>query len=144
MDTKDKTRILERQKLAYQGRQYSIQRIDLLVIALCGGGIYVCLETIKFLNGSAVDYIDAVKVAGGLFLLGIITNMIGQWCGKKANHHDYCWCETRLDDDPEEDQLRHDQASDRYSRLCQRWDTASLLITGLGLATIVGFFWLTF
>lgn len=143
MDTKDKTRILERQKLAYQGMQYSIQRIDLLVIALCGGGVYLCLETIKFLNQTSVPLLP-VKLAGALFLFGIVTNMIGQWCGKKANEHDFCWCETRLDGDPLKKQRYHDRKADHFSKLARRWDTTSMIITGGGLITIVVFFCFTF
>lgn len=42
--------IKDRQKLSSQGLQYSIQRMDVLIVSISGGGIYVCLETLKFIQ----------------------------------------------------------------------------------------------
>lgn len=144
METKDKIRIIERQRVAWQGMYYSIQRIDLLLVALCGGGIYVCLETIKYLAdiGHPVDLL--VKLAGGMFLFGIITNLIGQMYGQKANCQDYLWCESRLDDDPQEDQDKFDQKSDLYSNLAKWLDYASMAFTGIGLLSVMYYFIFTF
>lgn len=144
MDTKDKNRIIERQKHAFQGIQYSIQRIDLLIIALCGGGIYVCMETLKYLKQSELPIHCTIHIAGLAFLLGIITNMVGQWYGKRANQHDYCWCESRLDNDPEDIINKYDIQADQASNLSSKWDLVSMVITAIGLISIVSFFWFIF
>lgn len=66
--------IKERKKLSWDSMFYSIQRIDLLIVAFCGGGIYICLETIKYFVEKQLVVDPLIKVTGGIFLLGIILN----------------------------------------------------------------------
>lgn len=68
---------------------YSIQRIDLLIISVSGAGIYACWEIIKLLNQkyTSIDY-TALKITAALFITAIVTNFISQWFGYYANGYE--------------------------------------------------------
>lgn len=93
---------IEGRKQSWDGMFYSIQRIDLLVISICGAGIYVCLETVKYLASNSVLLLptNLIKVSAGCFLLGIISNFVSQHYGYRANFESYLMydCEVETDD----------------------------------------------
>jgi len=62
----------ERQKLSWDGLIYSIRRIDLLVNSISGAGIYICLETLKYLKENQIDLNLLIKVSGGMFLFILV------------------------------------------------------------------------
>lgn len=90
-------RIKERKEKAWNSLFYSIQRIDLLIVSFCGGGIYICLETMKFYNENDIPQEYIIKFAGIFFLIGMILNFLSQYFGYKSNEYDYLMCETDLD-----------------------------------------------
>jgi hypothetical protein len=94
---KNMEKIIERKKQSWDGMFYSIQRIDLLIVSICSAGIYVCLETIKFLTEKKIQCDILIKISGGIFLLGIILNFLSQHYGYRANEQDYLMCDTLID-----------------------------------------------
>ena len=106
METKDDIR--ERKKMAWQGWTYSAQRIDFLIITICGAGIYTVLETIKFAIEKEIADVNLLKVSGGIFALSIVINFLSQLTGKWSNHHDMRWCHEKLcaDDPPTKKQIK--------------------------------------
>jgi hypothetical protein len=138
--------LLERQKLAYQNMFYSIQRIDLLIISISGAGIYVCFETIKYLSSKELPTTVLVKVAGGLFLFGIIVNFISQLTSYKTNREDYLKLDVELQNEEEitdEVQLEidnHDQSSDKFDRWTQRLNLLSMFLMFGGLIILATYF----
>lgn len=81
----------ERQKMTMAHMDYSLKRIDLLVISISGASIYVCLEALKFLREQDIPITSHIHISGGLFLLAILINFISQFLGFKANKLDYEW-----------------------------------------------------
>ena len=90
-------RLRDRQNRSWDGMFYSSQRLDLLIVSISGAGIYVCLETIKYLRDGElpIDYI--IKISGIVFLLSIIINFISQIYNHSANSYDYLLSECKLD-----------------------------------------------
>lgn len=136
----------ERKKLSYQNMFYSAQRMDLLIISICGAGIYVCLETIKHLSNQN-ELIDIlIKISGGLFVTGIITNFISQWSGYKSNEQDYLMCEAKLNagkkpNKCEETQIHeYDSISAIYSKWTNRLNILSMGIMFLALILMMVYF----
>lgn len=137
-------RIKDRQKLSWQGLFYSIQRIDLLIISISGAGIYVCLETLKYLKESSCHSSNLIKVSGFVLLLAIITNFISQFLGRSSNLKDYLMCEYQLDagkkptkkEKEKIDEL--DSQSERYNNWTGYFNyiSASLMFSGLILLLI--------
>lgn len=142
--------IKERQKLSWQGMFYSIQRIDLLIISICGAGIYVCLETIKYLTDKSQDISVLIKITGGFFLFGIIINFLSQLFGHEANKQDYLMCQAEIDAGEKiskEEQLeidKYDKASEKYSKLTSCFNYISIGFMFAGLFTTMYYFFFIF
>ncbi|MDW3192964.1 MAG: hypothetical protein R8G66_11390 [Cytophagales bacterium] len=137
---------LEREKLAHQNMIYSIQRIDLLIISISGAGIYVCFETIKFLISKNLPPEISVKVAGGLFLIGIIINFISQLTGYETNKFDYLMylveseSEEELSNDQKVERDRCDKKSEKFSKATYILNYASMGFMFAGLITLMIYF----
>src|SRR5690606_6868951 len=140
----------DRQKLSWEGMFYSIQRIDLLIVSICGAGIYVCLETIKYLSDKSQDISLLVRISGGLFLFGIIVNFLSQIFGYKANQQDFLMCQTEIDagnkiSKSEKEEIdEYDKKSEMFSKLTDRFNYLSMGFMFVGLILIMWFFLFTF
>ncbi|KVV16364.1 hypothetical protein [Flavobacterium sp. TAB 87] len=155
---------LEGKKQSWDGMFYSIQRIDLLIISICGAGIYVCLETIKHLSANK-DFCTCtcfIKISAGMFLVGIILNFLSQQYGYKANYESYLMydCEVEVDEiksletitkEKKElllkldcDSKDYDKRSDRFSNLTTNLNYFSMGFMFLGLIFTFIFFVITF
>jgi hypothetical protein len=136
----------DRQKLSWEGMFYSIQRIDLLIVSICGAGIYVCLETIKYLSDKCQDVSLLVRIAGGLFLFGIIANFLSQKFGYKANEQDFLMCETEIEagekiNKSEQEEIdKYDRKSQMFSNLTNKFNYASMGLMFMGLILIMTYF----
>lgn len=137
---------LDRQKQSWEGMFYSIQRIDLLIISISGAGIYVCLETLKFLTDSKIEVNVIVKISSVFFLLAIIVNFLSQIFGYKANENDYLMCQTEIESDfnPNDTQKteieKFDKNSDCYSILTNWFNYVSMLLMFIGLIMLMTYF----
>lgn len=140
MDLKQQNKLIERKNLSYQAMFYSIQRIDLLIIAISGGGIYVCLETIKFLSEKDLELNCLIKISGFFFLASIITNILAQVFGQLSNEQDYLMCESKLDEDPPELINKYDSMSELYSKITKTLNHISIFILFTGLVLIMTYF----
>lgn len=143
-------RIKERQKLSWQGVFYSIQRIDLLIVSISGAGIYVCLETLKYMHENSIYNNALIKISGFFFLVGIAFNFISQVYGRKSNYYDFLWCEEKLDcnNTPDEDQKikikELDYKSDFYSKKTDSLTNISIGLMFLGLIFLMVYFFFIF
>ncbi|MBN2867817.1 MAG: hypothetical protein JXK08_04025 [Flavobacteriaceae bacterium] len=139
-------KIKERQKLSWEGMFYSIQRIDLLIITICGGGVYVCLETIKYLSDKQMEINILIKISGSLFILGIIINFLSQIFGYKANKQDYLMCQTQIDAGDKINKKEkslidyYDRSSESFSKLTDRFNYISMGLMFLALIITMLYF----
>lgn len=139
-------KIRERQKLSWEGMFYSMQRIDLLIISICGAGIYICLETIKYFSEKGEDISIFIRISGGLFLLGIIINFLSQIFGYKANEQDYLMCDAEIEAgkniNKKEQQIidQYDAKSEKFSKRTVRLNYISIGLMFMGLISIMWFF----
>jgi hypothetical protein len=71
---------------------YAIGRMDLLVISISAGGIYVVLKLIEYAidpNKTGLDVsLKGLKIVGAVFLVSIVSNFISQIFGYNANRQD--------------------------------------------------------
>jgi hypothetical protein len=155
---------LEGRKQSWDGMFYSIQRIDLLIISICGAGIYVCLETIKYLitNKDLCTNTCFIKISAGLFLIGIMVNFASQHFGYKANYQSYLMydCEVEKNDitsletidKKQKDKLEKldcdredfDKKSDFFSKITIILNDVSMIFMFLGLIFTFLFFVIIF
>lgn len=124
----------KRMPMAYQGWLYAKQRIDLLLISVCGAGVYVILELFKVSLHQPIQNLDMLKLDGLLFISAVILNFVAQFCSYKANAHDMIMSQCAIEDD-ESDSKKHDKLSERWTRI---YNVAILLsigamLTGLGM-----------
>src|SRR5690606_35288471 len=80
---------------------YGHQRIDILIITISGAGVYVCLETVKYLKDNSEKVHWLVMASGILFLLAIILNLVSQWYSTRIQFHDFEICEYCIQSDDE-------------------------------------------
>lgn len=148
-------KIKERKKQSWDGMFYSIQRIDLLIVSFCGGGIYVCLETIKYLTEEKLACGILIKICGGVFLLGIILNFLSQHYGFRANEQDYLMCDAMIDacdkklkkckrKDIKNEIKKYDIQSEIYSNRTKWLNYCSMGAMFTGLVLILIYFSITF
>ncbi len=136
----------ERQKLAWEGLFYSNRRIDLLLVSISGGGIYACLETVKFLSEKDASVHWLIWISASSFLFTIIVNFIGQFVGKKANHYDYLYCDAKIEggEDPnceaEMEIKKYDELSDKFSNAVGPINIACTVLMIAGLTSILLYF----
>jgi len=69
---------------------YSIRRMDLLIISICGAGIYIIFETLReFKTGKVnIDNSTLLLICGLCFLIAIISNFISQKTGFYSNNNE--------------------------------------------------------
>ncbi len=136
----DKDQIEKEKNIAHQNMFYSVQRIDLLIIAVSGAGVYVCLETLKFIVEEKLNQSPIlIKIAGLMFVLAVVVNFISQITGKKTNYYDYLMSCAILEKD--------EKKAERYDCISGNWDVAttwfnssSIVIMFIGLILILIFF----
>lgn len=138
--TKDEIKAYsERKNLSYSNMFYSVQRIDLLVIAISGGGIYVCFETLKYLSENHRCVSLWLKWSLFILLFSIILNFLSQMFGKKSNEHDYLMClEAENQNRAEHD--THDRKSESYSKAVDFSNIASVITMFVGLSLLAIYF----
>jgi len=138
--------IKERRKLSYDGLIYSIRRIDLQVVSISGAGIYICLETIKYLKENNLESNLAIKASGLLLLLAIIANLVSQIAGRLSNKYDYLMCLTKIEvnNKPNKEEKKeikkYDDLSEKYESGTNILTNASVLLMLFGVVLIVIFF----
>ena len=78
-------------KVLRSNKDYSVQRLDILTITICGAGIYTSFELMKYINDSKLLTLEQTKhlnihfkITGLLFTLAIIVNLISQWTAYKS------------------------------------------------------------
>lgn len=148
METVDN--IEKRKQMSFTNWCYSIQRIDLLIITVSGGGEYVILEALKFSLNSVkpMSNLSLLKVSGILFIITILLNIYSQVSGKWANHHDIKMCSEKLLPQPrtreQQDKIKnHDQRAEDLSKYTDWMNTASLVTMSMGLITLITYFLIT-
>lgn len=145
-------KIKNRQRLSWEGMFYSIQRIDLLIVSFSAGGIYLCLELLKFINEEKLNQdLLLVKISGCLFLLSIIVNFISQKFGYLSNRMDYLMCEVEIDCEgkklskKEKKELQdYDVKSEKYSTWTNVLNYVSIGLMFSGLILVAIFICLTY
>jgi len=72
---------------ALTNKWYAIARIDLLIVSISGGGIYIIFELIKyFYQAHLTMSTTPIKYAALFFTFAIITNFVSQFFGSSANN----------------------------------------------------------
>ena len=78
---------------------YSIRRMDLLIISICGAGIYIIFETLReFKTGKIpLENSNLLLICGLCFLVAIILNFISQKTGYYSNNNEERYIYLELD-----------------------------------------------
>ena len=143
-------KITTRQKMAWEGWFYAIQRIDLLIISISSGGVYVILEALKFCYEKQFTNISYLKISGCLLILAIIINFLSQITGKKANEYDLKMSNLKLikksktTSQIKSDIRAFDCKSEQFTTYTNYLNTLSFLLMVFGLIILLLFFVVTF
>lgn len=146
LEDQNKKDLRERKKLSTELWFYSIQRIDLLIISISGAGIYITLETLKYLvEKNLIDSLQ-IKLAGGFFVVAIIVNFISQFTGQKANEKDVYWCNSKIKygENPTPEQAeeidKYDNSANKFTKWTNNSNLTSLVLMGAGLILLMHYF----
>ena len=138
----------ERQKTVWQNMFYSIQRIDLLVISVSGAGIYLCLESLKFMYTNKLPINSSLKVSAGFFVFAIVTNFISQFLSYHSNMNDYLYCSENQkevqDEDSKQKAILYDNKSETFNKWNNYFNYASAILMFVGLFICFLYFIMTF
>lgn len=144
--TKTMEEVRERRKFVYQGMMYSAQRLDLLVVSICGAGIYIYFELLKYLTKEEMCVHWSIKLFAVLFLFGLLTNFISQHFAMRSHYYDFLNCQEQIDfgDTPNEEQQESIDASDSKSEYYDKYrkytDMSSIGFMFLGLIILMSYF----
>lgn len=138
----------ERKKIVWQNMFYSIQRIDLLIISVSGAGIYLCLESLKFMYSNKLPINCSLKVSAGFFVFSIATNFISQFISYQSNRYDYLNCSENekdvQDDDSKRKAILYDDKSETYNKWNNYFNYTSAALMFVGLFICFIYFIMTF
>lgn len=137
------TRLQDRKMVMEKIREYSIKRIDILIISISGAGILLCLETLKFLIEEKKDNSLTLKISGVCFLLAIIVNFWSQFLAHESSENEIEGIKAELKDD-EVEYRKYYNASDRYGRYVGWMNNTSSILMTLGLLFLLVYFCFTF
>lgn len=122
MDEPDKSyldKLKTHKENAFKIVNYSMQRIDLLLISISGAGIYVCGEIFKFMVSDKVCichiYTFPIKISGLLFVIAIVINFLGQWASYKANMYDIFLTDTKIYEKENEEKLNDVEKTENFN-----------------------------
>lgn len=125
---------------------YSIRRIDLLIISISGGGIYVIFETLReFKTGNVqIENPNILLVSGLALLFAIILNLFSQYTGYYSNNYEERYINLELSkiegnkiDECEQENI--DKKVNFYNKLTDFFNTSSLLLMILGIILLAWF-----
>lgn len=82
-------RWIKHEERSLSNKWYATSRIDLLIISISGGGLYIAFETLKFIKEQKfqIDY-NFLQWAGGFFAFAIAINFVSQIFGFYANKNE--------------------------------------------------------
>jgi len=136
-----------RRQLTLDNMDYSLKRLDLLIISVSGAGIYACLETSKFLIEQKKDFLVAIAFPAILFLIAIIANLISQFTGYLSNKFDYYMCDKQIDcngkkiDETSQEEINNlDGKSQLFDDITSHLNIASLALLIAGLFFLIVFY----
>jgi hypothetical protein len=129
-------------KESKQRENYSNARLDLLTISISGAGLYIALETLKFLFEEKSGMPSwPVKVAGVLFTCAIAVNFWSQHTGRRTNIAAAQWAlyealkEKNGHEYPEQDPFEKDREC--FGRMTKWLNVAATLLMLGGVASLV-------
>lgn len=142
----------ERHKRVWEALFYTHQRLDTLLIAISGAGIYVCLETLKYYATKELIVHPMIKISAVVLVVAIITNFFSQWCASRVHYSDYYIssidfsCEESQKDRNEHLQeiQKHEHKISVYGKIDKVLSISSIMLMSIGLICIIVFFFFIF
>lgn len=129
----------EKQKLSYQGMFYGMQRIDLLTISISGAGVFVVMNTLKFLVENKLPVTDVLKWAGAVFIVSILFNFVSQFFGYLSNKNDYLMYDCEINDNME-NHSTYDKRAETQGNWTERFTWSSIVVMFIGLSMLIYYF----
>ncbi|MDO5981133.1 hypothetical protein [Flavivirga spongiicola] len=125
---------------------YSIRRMDLLIISISGAGIYIIFETLReFKAGEiAINNSNLLLFTGLSFLFAIAINFLSQLSGYHANNFEEKYINLELrkiqgKDIDECIQTQHDKKIKLFNLLTSIFNSASMVLMFIGLLLLTIF-----
>ncbi|WP_306568705.1 hypothetical protein [Flavobacterium lindanitolerans] len=142
----------ERHKRVWEALFYTHQRLDTLLIAISGAGIYVCLETLKYYATKGLIVHPMIKISAALLVVAIITNFFSQWSASRVHYSDYYIssidfiCEESKKDRNEHFQeiQKHEHKISIYEKIDRFLSISSIILMSAGLICVIVFFFFIF
>ncbi len=78
-------RWIQHEAKGIENKWYAIRRMDLLIISICSGGLFLSFEMFKFFYDKNFD-MQLVKTGSFLYLLSILANFTSQFFGYRSNN----------------------------------------------------------
>ena len=125
---------------------YAARRMDLLIISICGAGIYIVFETFRAVASKDIEILDSsvLKISGIVFLMAITSNFISQLTGYYANNEEekytlleICKIEGKKIDECQ--QKTHDESSKKFTKATNILNAVSMGLMFIGLFLLAYF-----
>jgi hypothetical protein len=153
----EKSELVKQKESNLEILKYGTQRFDLLVVSLSGGGIYVCLETFKYLHEvgkeyeSLIEVSNLVPITGSAFLLAIILNFLSQATSMASSNSEDKSLSLQIDSIKNEltqketcDLEKHNERSERFNNTTNWLNQGSAVVMFTGLILILVYFTFVF
>lgn len=125
---------------------YSIRRMDLLIISISGAGIYIIFETLReFKTGHIkIEYSSLLLFSGLCFLTAILANFISQKTGFYSNDNEEKYIRLELDKITGKEinggkQKKYDENVKTFNKSTDYLNAASIFLMLIGLVLLALF-----
>jgi hypothetical protein len=93
-----KNRIETHNQASNENRLYALKRIDVILMILASGGIFIVFEILKVKTNSPTDESNPYLVfSAATFLTSIAFNILALWSGYFANKYEIEWCDIEIE-----------------------------------------------
>jgi hypothetical protein len=130
---------------------YSIRRMDLLIITICGAGIYLIFETLREYKLGNIQFENRTLlfISGSFFLVAIISNFISQKTGFFSNNNEEKYIQIELKKILKEDidnciQKELDKKVIRYNKITNILNIISITFMLIALILLAVFNFILF
>lgn len=132
----------DRKAEIWQSLFYSAQRIDTLIMTISGAGIYVSLESMKFMNTSKIEIPFLLKAAGFGFVIAIFLNFVSQYCSYRTHFNDWIIEDINNKNTKEKEKFKailekSEKSAAVYSKINDILNITSAIIMFISITTLV-------
>ncbi|MEX0314879.1 MAG: hypothetical protein AB3N18_11920 [Allomuricauda sp.] len=133
--------LAKRRELANESMKHNLERMGIILISVCSGGVYVCMESIKFSKEQHMEKPTLIVISGILFVVAILFSFFSHYLSYLVHRKDYEAVLLYQKDNPDPNELKSlEKQCKTYNKRIVFFNTSSILAMGMGLLALIIYF----